>query len=123
MRNTFEILEAIRQRPGLYLGSGSVTTLRHFLVGYKFARQEMNIRHTEDELDFYHEFQPWLQQKFQLRTTNSWDKILLFIFINEDESFQQFFTLLEEFRLREKHVSSDDFLFAEDEPTFPKQVA
>lgn len=64
--NLFGLLEKIRQKPGLYIGRPSVTALRHFLVGYKFARQEMEIFPTELELDFYQEFQPWLQRHFQI---------------------------------------------------------
>ncbi|NEP12532.1 MAG: hypothetical protein F6K14_20450 [Symploca sp. SIO2C1] len=108
--NLFELLEKIRQKPGLYIGSPSVTALRYFLVGYKFARQEMGILPTELELDFYQEFQPWLQRHFQIQTTNSWDNILLFKYIDEKTSFANFFQLLEVFFQREKSQDIDPML-------------
>ncbi|NER50804.1 MAG: hypothetical protein F6J92_29865 [Symploca sp. SIO1A3] len=108
--NLFELLEKIRQKPGLYIGSPSVTALRYFLVGYKFARQEMGILPTELELDFYQEFQPWLQRYFQIQTTNSWDKILLFKYIDEKIAFANFFQLLEVFFQRDKSQDIDPIL-------------
>ncbi|NES25005.1 MAG: hypothetical protein F6K41_40375 [Symploca sp. SIO3E6] len=107
MDGIFGLLEKISQKPGLYLGSPSVTALRHFLVGYKFARQEMGIVPNELELDFYHEFQPWLQRYFQIQTPNAWDKVLLFKYLDEERAFSRFFQLLEEFRYRDKNQDID----------------
>jgi hypothetical protein len=110
MNDIFELLEKINQKPGLYIGTASVTALRHFLVGYKFARQEMKFLPTEAELDFYQEFQPWLQNRFHLQTVNSWDKILLFKFVDEKAAFTNFFSLLEAFRHRDKSQDIDPIL-------------
>ncbi|NET37777.1 MAG: hypothetical protein F6K19_38185 [Cyanothece sp. SIO1E1] len=110
MNNIFGLLEKISQQPSLYLGSRSVTALHHFLVGYKFARQEMGILPTEMELDFYQEFQPWLQRYFYLQTANSWDKILLFKYVDEETAFSRFCQLLEEFRHRDKSQDIDSLL-------------
>ncbi len=109
--NIFELLEKIHQKPGLYIGSSSVTALRHFLVGYKFARQEMKILPTEIELDFYQEFQPWLQRYFNIQTTNSWDKILLFKYVDDVNAFDHFFQLLDVFRQRDRSQDIDPLLF------------
>lgn len=105
------LLEKISQKPGLYLGSPSVTALRHFLVGYKFARQEMGIAPNELELDFYHEFQPWLQRYLQIQTSNPWDKILLFKYLDEATAFSRFFQLLEAFRNRDKSQDIDPIMW------------
>lgn len=110
MSQVFELLAKISQKPGLYLGTASITALRHFLVGYKFARQEMGVLPTETELDFYQEFQPWLQNRFHLQTANSWDKILLFKFVDEKVAFTHFFLLLEEFRHRDRNQDIDPVL-------------
>ena len=113
MSQIFELLEKIRQRSGLYIGTASITALRHFLVGYRFARQEMGILPTEAELDFYQEFQPWLQNRFHIQTINSWDQILLFKFVEEKTAFTNFFLLLEEFRHRDKSQDIDPLLLDE----------
>lgn len=113
MSQMFELLDKIHQKPGLYLGTASITALRHFLVGYKFARQEMGLLPTDAELDFYQEFQPWLQRRFHLQMVNSWDRILLFKFVDEKIAFIHFFSLLEEFRQRDKS-QDDDPLFIDE---------
>jgi hypothetical protein len=82
------------------LRSTSVTILRHFLVGYKFARQEMNLLPTEAELAFYREFQPWLQKRLQGQMSQSWDQIILARSTDEKAAFDTFFQLLTEFRQR-----------------------
>lgn len=122
MDNLFRLLEKISQKPGLYIGSPSATPLRHFLVGYKFARQEMGILPTEIELDFCQEFQPWLQRHFNLQTTNAWDKILLFKYVDDVVAFEQFFHLLSVFRQRDKSQDVDPVLI-EDPQEVPEQVA
>ncbi len=111
MSNVFELLEKIEQKPGLYLGSASVTALRHFLVGYKFARQELGILPTEEELDFYQEFQPWLQVKLSVQTVNSWDKVLLLKCVDEKAAFVYFFQLLKKFFKRDRTQDLDPVLF------------
>lgn len=113
MNDIFTLLDKIGQKPGLYIGTASVTVLRHFLVGYKFARQEMGFLPTDAELDFYQKFQPWLQNRFHLRTVNSWDKILLFKFLDEKAAFTHFFLLLEEFRNRDQNQDVDPVLIDE----------
>ena len=102
MGSLFELLEKIQAKPGMYLGSASVTNLRLFLVGYRFARGELKIPSTDEEIDFYRNFQPWLQIQLNVRTTNSWDKIILIQSINEQEAWQSFFNLLDDFRKRDK---------------------
>ncbi|MEL7353679.1 MAG: hypothetical protein AAF171_16090 [Cyanobacteria bacterium P01_A01_bin.116] len=109
MENIFGLFEKIQQEPGLYLGKPSVTALRHFLAGYKFARQEMCITPTETELDFYHEFQPWLQNHFQLQSPNPWDQILLFEYLDEASAFANFFKLLTLFRQRDRQHKANSF--------------
>jgi hypothetical protein len=110
MNQVFELLEKINQQPGLYLGTESITALRHFLVGYKFARQEMEVLPSDEELDFYQEFQPWLQIQLHVRTANSWDKIILLQSIDEKAAFEHFFRLLKEFRQRDRDQDIDPIL-------------
>lgn len=98
MAGLFEILDKIKARPGVYLGNPSVENLFIFLVGYKTARRELGIDPTEEELKFYGDFQPWLQEKFNIRTNNSWAALIQFHSINQKEAFDRFFDLLKEFR-------------------------
>ena len=111
MSSLFPLLNKIRTKPGLYIGRASITELRMFIVGYRFARSELKIVTTETETDFYKNFQPWLQLRLNVRTSNSWDKILLFSVINDQQAFDYFFELLEEFQQRDRDHDVDPMQF------------
>jgi hypothetical protein len=68
-----------------------------FLAGYKTAQQQFGIPLTEQESNFYREFQPWLQHRLGMTTSRSWAKMLEFRSINQQEVFETFFRLLDEF--------------------------
>ncbi|MBW4476357.1 MAG: hypothetical protein KME54_05650 [Tolypothrix brevis GSE-NOS-MK-07-07A] len=106
MSRLFEVLQKIHRKPGMYIGHASVSDLFMFLVGYKTALRELKIESTEDEMDFYREFQPWLQQKYHVSTSNSWAKIIMLYCVNEKEGFESFFKLLDEFLARNKNLES-----------------
>ncbi|MCU0541840.1 MAG: hypothetical protein MUE44_06565 [Oscillatoriaceae cyanobacterium Prado104] len=106
----FDLLEKIKTKPGLYLGTASIASLRMFVLGYRFARSELSIANTEAESDFYKNFQPWLQNRLSIRTVNAWDKIILLTCINEKAAFDYFFQLLDEFLQRDKSQDIDPLL-------------
>lgn len=110
MSPLFELLDKIKTKPGLYLGTASITNLRMFILGYRFARSELKMTNTETESDFYKHFQPWLQNHLSIRTVNGWDKIILLTCIDEKAAFDYFFQLLDEFIQRDKSQDIDPLL-------------
>ncbi|MBW4645780.1 MAG: hypothetical protein KME23_22795 [Goleter apudmare HA4340-LM2] len=104
MSKLFEILQKIQAKPGMYIGCASVSDLFHFLVGFKTALRELEVKATEEEMDFYREFQPWLQKKYHVSTSNSWAKIIMLHCGNEQEGFNTFYRLLDEFQNRDKSL-------------------
>lgn len=103
MAGIYEVLQKIKDRPGIYIGNSSITVLRHFLVGYKFARNELGVELNQEEADFYDNFQPWIQQHFKVKTSNSWANIILLFTRDEKDAFNRFFALLEEFKQRDQN--------------------
>jgi len=97
MAGLFQLLDKIQVKPGMYIGGTSVTNLFMFLGGYKTAQHEFGIPLAEPEKRFYREFQPWLQRRFGITTSRSWAKILEFHCINQQDAFESFFKLLDEF--------------------------
>jgi hypothetical protein len=83
MSALFDLLEKVKTKPGLYIGTASITHLRMFIVGYRFARSEIGIANTEAESDFYKNFQPWLQNRLSIRTVGAWDKLVLLTCIDD----------------------------------------
>jgi hypothetical protein len=108
MSGLFDILEKIKARPGMYIGKASVSDFFMFLAGYKTARREFGIEPTEQENEFYGEFQPWLQQRFQVLSVNSWAKIIMLYSVDEKAGFEYFFQLLDEFWQRNKSLQVDE---------------
>jgi hypothetical protein len=101
MADIYEILQRIKARPSMYLGSPSILNLKSFLIGYWYARSELKISRTEQEQDFEN-FQDWIQEKFNVESTQSWAKIILFYSQDEREALNNFFKWLEEFQNRDK---------------------
>ncbi|KYC40110.1 hypothetical protein WA1_29635 [Scytonema hofmannii PCC 7110] len=118
MSKLFEILQKIQTKPGMYIGRASVSDLFHFLVGFKTALRELGVEATKEEMDFFREFQPWIQKKYHVSTSNSWAKIIMLYCGNEQEGFNAFYRLLNEFKMRNKSLGGDELdTIATDENT------
>ncbi len=104
MSKLFETLQKIKTKPGMYIGRASVSDLFHFLVGFKTALRELGVEATKEEMDFYREFQPWVQKKYHVSTSNSWAKIIMLYSGSEQEGFNTFYKLLDEFQNRNKSL-------------------
>lgn len=105
MNSYHEFLQQIQKKPGLYIGNASISNLYMFLTGYQFARRQLNVPISAEEQEFQR-FQPWLQEKFGLKTSQSWSQIILFYSADERDAFDRFFHLLDEFlqEIATKHL-------------------
>ena len=108
MSGLHEVLQKIQDKPGMYIGKPSVSDLFMFVVGYEFARGELGIESTGWEDDFHENFQTWLQIRYQVRTSNSWAKIIMLYCHDEKAGFEKFFKLLDEFKQRDKSLDTQD---------------
>jgi hypothetical protein len=96
MIDLYELIRNIEKRPAMYLGQPSITHLQSFLAGYFLARQQLGIPETPQEQQFA-QFQAWVQQRFKIHSSQSWDKIILFFSQDEQTALKQFFVLFNEF--------------------------
>ena len=94
------VIDMIRKRPGMYLGSKSITALNHFLNGYQFAKLEHNSNGSERlfplNFRFMNEF-----TKIQLGNNDNlgWcNHILNVCDGNEEKALDRFFDIYDEFR-------------------------
>ncbi|MBD2515393.1 hypothetical protein H6G93_10295 [Nostoc sp. FACHB-973] len=108
MSGVYEILAKIQAKPGMYIGCPSVSDLFMFLVGYECSRSELGIENTEEEEDFYGEFQPWLQKKLGITTVSSWSKMIMLYCHDERAGFEKFFNLLDEFKQRNQDFDGNE---------------
>jgi hypothetical protein len=97
MHEYYDLLHKIQKKPGLYIGNPSITNLYMFLTGYLFARRQLNLPLSVEEREFQN-FQPWLQAKFGIKSSQAWSRLILFYTPDERDAFDHFFELLEEFQ-------------------------
>ncbi|MGI8502880.1 MAG: hypothetical protein ACR2LR_17355 [Hassallia sp.] len=102
-----EILKGIKKRPGMYLGTSSITRLDMLLRGYSLSRREVGVPPTEPEREF-EGFQLWVQEKYGIKTGQSWSKIIIFYSIDEHEALERFFELYEEYQNRNNRSEVDE---------------
>lgn len=101
-----ELLGSVKKRPGMYLGSGSITKLDMLLRGCSLARREVGVPPTKPEREFAG-FQKWVEEKYGIKTGQSWSKIILFYSVDEREALKKFFELFEEYLNWNKSSEAD----------------
>ena len=92
----YEMLQRIKQRPGMFLGECSITRLRAFLDGYMGSRSDLGLPPTQQELEF-NQFQEWVQTRFKISSSHGWDSIILFYSADERDALNNFFELFDQF--------------------------
>ncbi|OYD98033.1 hypothetical protein CDG76_04240 [Nostoc sp. 'Peltigera membranacea cyanobiont' 210A] len=102
-----EIPSNIKKRPGMYLGTNSITRLDMLLRGYSLARREVGVPPTEPEREF-EGFQSWIEEKYGINSGQSWSKIILFYSVDEHDALHKFFELFEEYLNRNKSLEIDE---------------
>ncbi|MCL1462874.1 hypothetical protein [Argonema galeatum] len=93
----YEMLQEIKKRPGIFLGRSSITRLRSFLDGYMGAREDLGLPRTDQEREF-NNFQDWIQKRYNITSSHSWNEIILFYSADERDALDNFFKLFEKFQ-------------------------
>lgn len=93
MEIIFELLQEIRKRPNLYLGKASLELLDAFIGGCSFYCYKANGYYP----DFFSGFQKFVQKRYKIQTTQGWWSIIRFFSYTDEEAFNKFFDLLDEF--------------------------
>jgi hypothetical protein len=93
----FELLDDIRQRPGMYLGYTSLRTFRAWLDGFRFARHQAGLPLLEGEAEF-DGFDAFVSDKFDWHDTGGWAAKIAYYHRDDAEALDEFFKLLNEYR-------------------------
>ena len=100
MTTTQELMEKIRQTPGMYLAPPSAKTLRAFLLGY-----ELGVLGSDSEFHrFSTDFGNWLCKRYHLYTSQHWTKIIEFHSSTDVEEMDLFWKLYDEFEAKSKRT-------------------
>jgi hypothetical protein len=91
MKTIASVIEAVRERPAMYIGKRSPIRLQLFLQGWLVGR-------TPSDADLLQRFGAWVADKYDIRSSHSWSEIITFFSEDEVEAFQKFLDLFDEFR-------------------------
>lgn len=95
LQDLVQLTNQIKNKPEIYLGEVSLTKFYHFSNGFSEA-----YHHLDSEKKYfrvYPGFQEWVQNKYNISSTQSWCSILLFYSNNEKEGLELFFKEFKEF--------------------------
>lgn len=98
----FEILGAIRHKPGMYLGRPSLLALRYWLVGYKMGRTHAGAMPFPDETEF-DGFDGFVCDKYRWHDSGGWAAKIAYHYRDDATAFEEFFKLLDEYRANRVH--------------------
>ena len=101
MSYTLSLLNDMRGRLGIFLGTPSITRLAAFLRGYDYAVEKIGQREPDA---FLSSFRDWIHRRFAT-TKQSWEETILLHSANEADAIRQFWELLDEY-LREQSEAS-----------------
>lgn len=84
------LIREIEKRPTMYIGKGYISCLRSFLDGWIY-------RSPDDVTDIvlFNNFQSWIERRYNQTKTQSWDRIILFYSVDENDALQNFFRLFQ----------------------------
>src|SRR5688500_14159281 len=93
----YDMLDVIRKKPGLYLGTPSINRLNAFLTGY--AAGLLRVGFVMRDKDHFHRFHDWVALRLEFEeSTAGWCNIIRGQSADETDAFWRFFVLLDEFR-------------------------
>src|SRR5262245_38569279 len=91
--NFIGLIEAISERPALFVGNCSIKRVSHYLNGYTHALRDLG--YTETLLDGWRE---WVELKFMICSSAwHWTRILLHNYGSEESAIQVLPTLMAEY--------------------------
>lgn len=109
------MLDTVRKRPGMYLGSNSITALWHFIGGYRFAEWEHDVCRKEElfplSFQYMHEYTGY---RLKCCDTSGWCKQILRSCDGDEEAalwkFYEIYDNLNQIRMKRywKAVLSED---------------
>ena len=99
MNSLINVIDIVTNFPELYIGKPSLERLYAFIGGYLFQNEEAD----DHCLDGFNEY---VARKYRIQSDHNWASIIQFFSSNEEEAFQKFIILFNEYCLI-KNPSSD----------------
>lgn len=88
----------IKENPKDFIDQKSFKSFGNFLHGYSYCHYENNIH----DSDHWNGFQEYIEDKYNSHTTHGWFDLIDFYSDNDEEAFDNFFKIFEDFLLLPK---------------------
>lgn len=99
VRTIYDLLDVVRQKPGIFIGESSLTALRGFIDGFRSALESIGSPLEPEEPTFTKGFDDWIAARYGYReSTSGWKKMLLTSAGEEHAAFERFFVELDAYR-------------------------
>jgi hypothetical protein len=96
------LFDSLLTKPGLYISGRSISQAAAFMQGYMAGQYELGVDH---EKDIYNGFQRWVEKRYKIRTTQSWQAIVTFMSNDEAGAFELTRELWKEYKTQIKPVA------------------
>jgi hypothetical protein len=93
MATILDVINEIRERPGVILGRPSASTLYAFLSGYAYGRKNSD----PGDYQFLAGFNQSVQDRYEVTTSQGWAKIIEFYSTTEADEMTLFWKLLDDY--------------------------
>ena len=93
MNEILDVLKLLKQNYLMIIGAKSLNRLAMLISGYAYCIY----RNEGKELCFFKEFQNYIQNKYNIQTSQNWSRIIEFFSRTDEEAFDTFYRLLDEF--------------------------
>jgi hypothetical protein len=94
MASIVDLLLKIEKRPAMYISRHSIVCLKAFLDGW-YLRSPQDV----SDADIMEKYQDWICEKYNVKTSHSWDRILLFYSQDEFDALNLFFSIFNDFKV------------------------
>ncbi len=92
--SVLDLIQRIRERPGMYIAWPSIRNLQMFLAGCDYGRREAGAA-VEDR--FLAGFDDWVRERFKIRSSHGWASIIEFYGQSEQGAWDLFCELLDKY--------------------------
>jgi len=105
MNKASNLIERIRERPGMYIGPGKITALRHTIHGYEMGLRDFGLFGKSTQV-LPEDFNDWVAYRLHYKeSTSGWRNMILnSCQQDEDRALARFFDLLDEHADRKPKV-------------------
>lgn len=93
MYEILDLLKLLKQNYLVFIGAKSLNRLAMFISGYAYCIY----KNKGENLCFFREFQEYIQNKYNIQTSQNWSRIIEFFSQTDEEAFDTFYKLLDEF--------------------------